>query len=168
MSRLFKFILFSLVVVFTLACALITNPINKVKDTANTAQAFATDAASLGTQAAPFQTMLANPSLIPDVGNFFNPQGAPVAEWNGIPVMPQATAGQEFDQHNYSFKFSGVPKDVEDFYNAELAKLGWTATFSMPITDQGGLLSFSKENNALTITITVMEEGTTVVLFTYV
>lgn len=165
MSRLPKILLFSIVTVFMLACALVTNPINDVKNTANTAQAFATDANSLLTQAAPLGTLIANPSLIPDVEKYFDPQGTPVAEWNGIPVMPQATAGQEHDTANYSFKFTGTAQEAQDFYNESLVALGWSSMLSMPGNEQGALLVFQKDSSILTITIT-SANGSTVVLLT--
>lgn len=165
MSRLTKISLFSLVIVFTLACSLISNPINDVKNTANTAQAFATDANALLTQAAPLGTLIANPSLIPDVGNYFDPQGTPVAEWNGIPIMAQATAGQEHDPANYSFKFTGTAQEAQDFYNDALINLGWSSMLSVPGDENGALLVFQKDNSILTMTIT-SADGSTVVLLT--
>jgi len=165
MSRLSKILLFPVITVFLLACALITNPINDVKNTASTVQAVATDANALLTQAAPLSTLIANPSLIPDVGNYFNPQGTPVAEWNGIPVMPQATAGQEHDPANYSFKFTGTAQEAQDFYNDSLVTLGWSNMLSLPGDENGALLVFQKDSSILTITIT-SADGSTVVLFT--
>ena len=165
MSRLSKILLFSIVTVFMLACAMVTSPINDVQNTANTAQAFATDANALLTQAAPFSTLIANPSLIPDVEKYFDPQGTPVAEWNGIPIMAQATAGQEHDPANYSFKFTGTAQEAQDFYNDALGKLGWTTLFSLPGNEQGAILAFQKDSNILNLTIT-SAGGSTVVLLT--
>jgi len=165
MSRLSKILLFSIVAVFMLACALISNPINDAKNTVNTAQAIVTDAVGLATQAAPLGTLIANPSLIPDVGNYFDPQGTPVAEWNGIPIMPQAMAGQEHDPANYSFKFTGTAQEAQDFYNDALVNLGWSSMLSLPGDEQGALLVFQKDNSILTITIT-SADGSTVVLLT--
>jgi hypothetical protein len=165
MSRLFRVSLFALVFVFLLACSLISNPINDVKNTANTAQALVTDAVELATQAAPLGTLIANPSLIPDVGNYFDPQGTPVAEWNGIPIMSQATAGQEHDPANYSFKFTGTAQEAKDFYDGALPGLGWSTLMSMPGDENGALLVFQKDSSSLTVTIT-SADGSTVVLLT--
>jgi len=136
-----------------------------VRNTANTAQALATDAVFLATQAAPIGTLIANPSLIPDVGNYFDPQGTPVAEWNGIPIMSQATAGQEHDPANYSFKFTGTAQEAVDFYNTTMGNLGWSPLFSVPGDENGALLVFQKDSSILTLTITTVE-GSTVVLLT--
>jgi hypothetical protein len=89
------------------------------------------------------------------------PKGTPVAEWNGIPIMPQATAGQEFDANNYSFKFTGTAKEAVDFYDSNLTTAGWS---SMVTTSegQGALLVYSKEDKFLTITVTSADDGTVV------
>jgi len=96
------------------------------------------------------QSMGTIPSPLP---NMLNPQGGPLAEWNGIPVMPQAEEGQEIDKNNYSFKYSGIVKEAVDFYSAKMVKLGWSSTLSMPENDQGAILLFSKESSMLTVTI---------------
>jgi hypothetical protein len=113
MSRLSKVLSLTVVIVFLLACNFVTQPINDAQDLARTAQA-------LGT-AIPVETLQALPSLIPaetlqalpssvptfeaiatQFGNYFDPQGTPAQEWKGIPIMPQATAGQEFSENNSS------------------------------------------------------------------
>ncbi len=153
MSQLFKISLFTLVIVFSLACSLITNPLNDVKNSANTAQAFATDAIALAS-AIPFETLAALPTQFSQFGNYFDPQGTPVAEWNGIPIMPQATAGQEFDPSNYSFKFTGTVQEAVDFYGDALGKAGWSPVVTIPGDDQFATLTYQKDNSILTVTIT--------------
>lgn len=157
MSRVVKVLLFVMVLLFSLACSLVTNPINDVKNTANTAQAFATDVSSLAT-VVPLETLGALPTQISAIGNYFDPQGTPVAEWNGIPIMPQATAGQEFDANNYSFKFTGTAKEAADFYSSSLAPAGWSPMVTSS-DDQGALLIYSKDDKFLTITVTPVEGG---------
>ena len=164
MPRISKLLLITLLVVFLLACQLVTGPIDSVKNTANTAQAVVTEAVSLATQAAPLGTLIANPSAIPDFGNFFDPQGAPVAEWNGIPVMSQATAGQEFNENTYSFKANATVQEAQDFYNEQMINLGWSHTISMPGDAEGAILVFSKDSSILTVTITTVEGSLVVIL----
>ena len=177
MSRLSKFLSLTVVVLFVLACNFVTQPISDAQNIAKTAQA-------LGT-AIPIETLQALPSLIPaetlqalpsavptleaiatQFGGFFDPQGTPVQEWKGIPIMPQATAGQEFSENNsYSFRAPVTAKEVQNFYNEKMAALGWNQQFSLPIEDSGGIIVFQKESNVLTVTITV-SEGSAVVLLT--
>src|SRR5512135_3317332 len=95
MSRLSKFLVVLIVVVFLLACSTLTQPVQDAQNLAKTAEAIGS--------AIPAGTLEALPSFVPSLeaietaiplGNIFNPQGTPVQEWKGIPIMPQATAGQ--------------------------------------------------------------------------
>jgi hypothetical protein len=182
MSRRTKFLYLSVLVLFILACSTVTQPFNQAKDLAETAQAVATampiqTLQSLATQVAtrvPSGTLEALPSLvpslealasqIPDIGNFFNPQGTPVTEWKSIPIMPQATAGQEFAANStYSYKVNASITDVQDFYKTELEKLGWKSFFNMPSSDNGTVQVYQKDSSILTITI-VETDGNVVVM----
>ncbi len=177
MSRLSKFLLVTLVVVFMLACNLVTQPIKDAQNLAGTAQSLATampiQTLQALSSAIPIKTLQALPSAAPtiealatDFGNFLNPQGTPVQEWKGIPIMTQATVGQEFSKNNtYSFKAPVTIKEVQDFYNEKLTALGWTQSFNLPSEGDAGLMVFQKDNNTLTITIT-SSEGSAVVLLT--
>jgi hypothetical protein len=101
---------------------------------------------------------------MPDVGNMLDPQGTPVQEWRGIPVMPVAVAGQEFSENNtYSFKANVTAKDVQDFYNAALTERGWSQPFSAPFEADGGLMLFRKDQSSLAVTV-IASEGSVVVL----
>ena len=176
MSRLSKYLAISIVVVFVLACNFVTQPINDAQNLAQTAQA-------LGT-AIPIETLQALPSLIPAetlqalpsaaptiealatvFGDITNPQGTPAQEWQGIPIMPQATTGQEFsDNDTYSFKANVTTTEVQDFYEERLTTLGWNQPFSIPVEAEGGILTFQKDDSTLLITITASEGSVTVVL----
>jgi hypothetical protein len=180
MSRFTKYLTLSILILFILACSTVTQPFQDVKNLAGTAESFATSmpVETLKALASeiPIETLQALPSSVPtfealasalpDISNYFDPQGTPVSEWNGIPVMPQATAGQEFTEtKSYSFKVDATSKEVEEFYAAELEKLGWSTLFSVPGSDSAAVLSFQKENQFLTITITDAT-GTMVVMLT--
>lgn len=190
MSRLSKFLSLIVVIVFLLACNFVTQPINDAQNLAKTAQALGTllpietiqAASTMIASAIPAETLRALPtaiasavsqetlealpSALPDFENIFNPQGTPVQEWRGVPVMPQATAGQEFPENNtYSFKANVTVKEVQDFYNEKLVALGWNQPFEFPMEEAGGIMVFQKENSTLTITIT-SSEGSVVVLLT--
>ncbi|HEX5943610.1 MAG TPA: hypothetical protein VFY66_15110 [Anaerolineales bacterium] len=182
MSRLSKILSLIVLLVFLLACNFVTQPLNDAQNLAQTAQALGTAIPietlqalpSAIASAIPAETLQALPSAVPtlealasalpDFGNMFNPQGTPVQEWRGIPILPEATAGQEFSENNtYSFKANVTAKDIQDFYNEKLAALGWSQPFSLPIESEGGLMVFRKDNNSLAITITP-SEGSVVVL----
>ena len=168
MSRLSKYLLVFVLIVFILACNTVTRPIKDVQNVAGTAQSFASampleTLQSLATNM-PVQTLESVASQIPDFGNMFNPQGEPVKEWNGVPIMTQATAGQEHDKSNYSFKFTGTAKEASDFYSAEMVKLGWSSMFSMPGDVNGAILAFQKDSKVMTVTIVTTDNETVVLL----
>ena len=183
MSRVSKILMVSVVVVFVLACNFVTQPVKDVKNLAGTAEAIGSAIPIETLQALPSaiasvipaETLQALPSSAPTIealatqfGNVLNPQGAPAQEWKGIPIMPEATAGQEFTENGnnlYSFKANTTAKEVQDFYKDKMTALGWQQSFSMPGGSEGGFMAFQKDNSFLTIVITP-SEGSVVVLLT--
>ena len=175
MLRLSRILALTVVLVFLLACNLISEPFRDAQNLAETAQSVTTfipvETLQALPSAIPAETLQALPSALPtfealatQVGNYFDPQGAPEQEWRDIPIMPQATVGQEFgDTNTYSFKTGGTVQEVQDFYKAELAALGWNQPFNIPLAAEGGIMVFEKDGTNLTITITALE-GSVVVL----
>ena len=181
MSRLSKILSLIVVVVFLLACSFVSQPLNDAQNLAKTAQALGTAIpietlqalSSAIASAIPAETLQALPSLAPTlealassmpIGNMLDPQGTPVQEWRGIPIMSQAVTGQEFSENNtYSFKANITAKDVQDFYNQKLIELGWSQPFSVPFEAEGGVMLFRKEQSSLAITV-IPSEGSLVVL----
>lgn len=178
MSRINKLISITMLVLFILACNFVTEPIQDAQNVAGTAQSIASSLPmetlqSLATQVAsqvPVETLQALPSIVPSLeafatqfGDLFNPQGTPVQVWREIPIMPEATAGQEFDGETYSFKVNATSQEVQDYYNAELPKLGWEA-LSMPTQGDATLMVFSKGSNILTITVAPAQSELVVLL----
>lgn len=159
MSRLSKYLLLIVLMAATLACGLITNPINQAKGLASTAQAVASSM--------PIETLQALPSAMPDVSGMLNPTGKPASDWKDIPIMPQATAGQEFSEHNYSFKALVAAADVQAFYDEKLKSLGWQSAVGLQVTGKGGIMVFQKGSELLTITIAPdpQDDKTVVVIF---
>ena len=178
MSRLNKLISITILVLFIIACNFVTQPIRDVQNVAGTAQSFASALPVETLQAlasqVPVQTLEALPSMapslealasaMPDFGKYFNPQGTPVETWNEIPIMPQATAGQEFEGGVYSFKADATVQEAQNFYKEKLPGLGWDEAFSMPGDANGVAMIFSKGSNILTITIASTEGSTLVIL----
>lgn len=169
MSRLSKYVLLLTVIVFILACNTVTQPVRDAQEAVETVQSFATampleTIQSFATNM-PVETIQAVSSALPNFGNLFDPQGEPVAEWKSIPIMPQATAGQEHDANNYSFKFTGTVKEASDFYNNNtMSGLGWSPMLSMPGDENGALLVFQKDSNIVTITVTAQGDAIVVLL----
>ena len=174
MSRPFKFLLLIFLLVFVLACNIVSQPVNDVQNLAGTAEAIAS--------AIPMETLQALPSALPietvqagiptDIANleefnYVNPQGTPLSEWRDVPIMPGATVGQEFNEYTYSFKIGETPEGVKNYYKAILPNRGWTSQFDLPVAnDEGGLMLYVQGDNLLTISITVVD-GETVVILTF-
>jgi len=177
MSRLSKFLFVSGVVVFVLACNFVTQPVKDVQNLAGTAEAIGSAIPIQTLQALPstipMETLQALPSVAPTIealatqfGNSLNPQGTPAQEWKGIPIMPQATAGQEFSENNtYSFKADVTTQEVQDFYDEKMKALGWNQSLNLPGGTEGGFMAFQKDSSILTIVIT-SSDGSIVVLLT--
>lgn len=179
MPRLLKYLTLIVLVLFVLACNAVTQPIRDVQDMAGTAQSFATalpieTLQSLVTQV-PVETFEALPSMvpsleafasqIPDFSSYFDPEGTPVSEWNEIPVMPEATAGQEFaDTNTYSFKVNATIQEAREFYDARLPSLGWSSFFNLPADANGSVQVFQKETGILTITMAEVDGSVVVIL----
>ncbi len=138
MSRFYKFALLVVLAAATLACGL-TNTISQAQNLAATAQ-------TLGTS-------------MPDVSTYLNPTGKPVSNWNNVPVMSQATAGQQFNSTTYSYKVDATVADIQTFYGDQMKTLGWSSGFSAQGGAQGGVMLFTKNNNVLTITISPATDG---------
>jgi hypothetical protein len=170
MSRPTKYLTLSILILFVLACNAVTAPIKDMQNLAGTAESLATalpleTLQSFATQI-PVETLQALPSAMPDFEGYFNPEGTPVSDWNGIPIMPQATAGEEFkDTSTYSFKVNATVKEAQDFYNTQLTNLGWSSSFSMPGNDTVAVQLYQKDDSLLTVTITDVN-GTVVVVLT--
>ncbi len=128
-----------------LGCGLIGNPLGQAQDFASTAQAIASSIPSALPSGVP---------NLPDVTKYMNPTGTPAKEWNGVPIMTQATAGQEFDKNTYSYRVGGITAtEVQSFYNEKMTAAGWTAGFSTFVGSAGGILVYTKGSSILTVTV---------------
>jgi hypothetical protein len=64
-----------------------------------------------------------------------NPVGTPLPSWQGVPIMAQATAGQEFNPNVYSYVAATTLDQAQGFYQGKVASLGIT---NPPVTSFGG------------------------------
>jgi len=104
-------------------------------------------------------TLQALGSAVPD------PQEDPVQEWRGIPILPEAVAGQEFPVNNvYSFVTQVTPQEVQAFYDERLTQLGWSQPFDNSYNENGGTMTFRKEESSLAITVSSSGDSTVVLL----
>ena len=105
--------------------------------------------------AIPTLTFTALPTLSPTstpLPSMLTPDA--VSEWNGIPIMPDAIAG-DGDAESYVFTVKATSQQVQDYYQAELGKLGWQL-----LATGEGEASLSFVNNASeTLTVSIITKG---------
>ncbi len=169
MSRLTKFLSLIALILFLLACSTVTQPFKDVQNVAGTVQSIATampvDTLKALASQIPMSTLEALPSAMPQLQAYINPTGTPVSDWNGIPIMKEATAGEEFtDTHTYSFKVNAKVEDAQKFYETELPKLGWSSSFTMPNVGNVSVEAFQKDSNVLTVTVMNVNDSVVVIL----
>lgn len=160
------------ILLFILACQAVTRPIDQAKGAAGTAAAiatqageFVTQASGLATNVAPFETLMPNPSAMPELpNNLFDPKSPPLSEWKGIPIMPSASAGDESDGM-YVFRVAATSQEIQDYYNAQLKGLGWDMVFSFPMGDTA-VLTYSKGDQVASVTIMPSEGEDMIVMIT--
>lgn len=58
----------------------------------------------------------------------FNSTEKPLAEWNDVPIMPEAMAGQQAKDDMYMFKVRTDSGTIQSYYIDQLKSLGWTLT----------------------------------------
>jgi hypothetical protein len=71
----------------------------------------------------------------------------PLASWNNLPIMPEATAGYAENVYKYSFRVEVDSGAIESFYRDQLTSLGWELVHSQWLGMQ-----FTKENHMLLVT----------------
>jgi hypothetical protein len=156
---------------FVLACRAVMAPIDQAKNVGSTAEAAATQISDLATQAggfatdiSPFATALANPTgdaIMPN--GIFDPKDPPLKEWKGVPIMPEAIAGNE-SVEMYSYTIKSELKAVEEFYASQLTSLGWSTVVNMPAQSGSSVLIYQKDGQTLSVTITTLEDHLLVLL----
>ncbi len=80
------------------------------------------------------------------------PLDKPLSEWEGIPVMPDAIAGDSAAS-GYSYTIKAPPEDIQAFYEKELAKLGWKLLGSGQGTTKTIILIFTKDSGTVSVAI---------------
>jgi hypothetical protein len=96
------------------------------------------------------------PTGTPEAVSALVPEGQPASEWNGIPIMPDAIAG-EGDEESYVFTIKATPQQVQEYYELELGKLGWQP-FATGDGDASLMLMFMN-NASETLTVNILVKG---------
>ena len=100
----------------------------------------------------PVPTDTALPTEPADVTTELVPVGEPESEWNGIPIMPGAIAG-DGDTSAYRFTIKASQDEIQEYYEGELSKLGW----SLLATGQGDtgavIMIFTGDSGTLSVSL---------------
>ena len=97
-------------------------------------------------------SMLTNTPLPPSA----TPEGQSASEWNGIPVMPDAIAG-DGDEESYVFTIKATLQQIQEYYQLELGKLGWQP-FAQEDGDSSLTLIFMNDASE-TLTVSIIAKG---------
>jgi hypothetical protein len=95
----------------------------------------------------------------PDVA----PEGQPVTEWDGIPIMPNALTGAG-DAEGYVFTIRATAQQIREYYQTELVKRGW-----QPLPQGNGdsstmLIFTNSASDTVSVSIIVKGEEALVIL----
>lgn len=110
-----------------------TRPV--LASTATEREPTATVSATRTQGATPTYDVLAPMMDLVGISQYFQPTGVPLKVWQGVPVMAQATAGQEFKGHIYSYIATATLAQARQFYAGKAATLGLPDT---PATGYSG------------------------------
>ena len=98
-------------------------------------------------------TVAPTPSSLPPTTTHEVPSAA---EWNGIPIMPGASAG-EGDEEGYVFTIKATPQQVQEYYQLELEKRGWQSVSQD--TSASSLILIFMDSASATLTINILSKG---------
>ena len=80
------------------------------------------------------------------------PSGTPDTQWNEIPIMPGALAG-EGDASGYRFTIKAERDAIETYYKSELEKLDWQVFASGESPGGSFLMFFAGPKGSLSVSI---------------
>ena len=83
----------------------------------------------------------------------FSSTEKPLADWNGIPIPPQATAGKPINATTYAFRLPGPDQAIESFYADSLRSLGWNLEESPWMG-----MEFAREKTTLMVAIAILDD----------
>jgi hypothetical protein len=87
-------------------------------------------------------------ALISGTPSDFSSPDKPLANWNGIPIMPRAISGQQVNKGMYTFKVPVDSGTILSFYSDTLKSLGWNLEDNQLLG-----MKFTKDKSALLVTL---------------
>jgi hypothetical protein len=81
--------------------------------------------------------------------------------WEGIPIMPNATEGEQVTPSSYDFTVNASADEAQNFYETELGKLGWNKLFVQEDEESKSIIMvFSKDSSTVECMFWSREDGT--------
>lgn len=126
----------------------------------------ATTAAIIDTYSETMVAMVGSEGALLNIGQYFNPVGTPVQSWHNVPVMPQATAGQEYSAIIYSYTAAATLEQAHQFYQSKAASLGFASPPGTGYSGSGNGASHNIDfvSHNLTIVLTSFDNDTSHVI----
>ncbi|MGA2502866.1 MAG: hypothetical protein ABSG01_02095 [Anaerolineales bacterium] len=75
--------------------------------------------------AATQQALMGSMGAITDISLYLRPVGIPLSSWRSVPIMAQATAGQEYPGNIYSYSAAATLDQARQFYVGKSQSLGF-------------------------------------------
>jgi hypothetical protein len=82
--------------------------------------------ATVDSLAATQMAIMGSMGTITTASLYFHPVGTPLSNWRSVPIMPQATAGQQFSAYIYSYTAAATLDQARLFYEGKAQLLGFT------------------------------------------
>lgn len=118
----------------------------------------ATASATIDSMATTLEAEMGSSAALTNISQYFHPVGTSLASWHAIPIMQQATAGQEFQANIYSYITAATLDQARQFYAGKAQSLGLT---NLPVTGSAG------SGSQATHSVTFLSYSLTIVLASY-
>lgn len=98
--------------------------------------------------------------------NALLPTGEPVAEWDGIQIMPRAIHGEEGDE-DYRYTVIASNQDAAAYLDSVLKLAGWSYFVHGEGNNGPSILMYQKDSENLTISLINYEDGLLLIWMMY-
>lgn len=86
------------------------------------------------------------------------PDGKPAAEWGGIPIMPDALAGNG-DEDGYIFTVKATVEEIQQYYETAMVELNWKLFASGEGSTGARIIIFIKDSKTASMALFPLEDG---------
>ncbi len=114
--------------------------------------------ATIDSMSATLAAQMGSMGGLSNISMYFHPIGTPLANWRAVPIMSEATAGQEFPGNIYSYSAKATLDRARQFYAEKAQSLGLS---NVPAT------GFAGSGSQATHQVTFFSFNLTIVLASY-